>query len=67
MGTIMRVFINSPVLDNQKCCHGGGKIVVFNATSNNISIISWRPVLLVEKTGAPGGNHVDKLYKIMLY
>jgi hypothetical protein len=25
--------------------------MVFNATFNNISVISWRPVLLVEETG----------------
>ena len=31
--------------------------MVFNATLNNISAISWRSVLLVEKTGVPG----DKL------
>jgi len=30
---------------------------VFNATFNNISVISWRWVLLVEETGAPGKNH----------
>jgi len=29
----------------------------FNAIFNNISIISWRSVLLVEKTGGPGENH----------
>ena len=29
---------------------------VFNATSNNISVISWRSVLLVEETGVPE-NH----------
>ena len=28
--------------------------MVFNATFNNISIISWRSVLLVEETGVPG-------------
>ena len=28
-----------------------------NATFNNISVISWRPVLLVEETGLPGENH----------
>jgi hypothetical protein len=28
--------------------------MVFNATFNNISVISWRSVLLVEETGAPG-------------
>ena len=26
-------------------------------TFNNISVISWRPVLLVEETGMPGENH----------
>jgi hypothetical protein len=31
--------------------------MVFNATFNNISVISWRPVLLVEETGVPGENH----------
>jgi hypothetical protein len=30
---------------------------VFNATSNNISVITWRSVLLVEETGVPGENH----------
>ena len=28
-----------------------------NATFNNISVISWRSVLLVEETGVPGENH----------
>ena len=31
--------------------------MVFNATFNTISAISWRSVLLVEKTGVPGENH----------
>jgi hypothetical protein len=30
---------------------------VFSATFNNISVISWRQVLLVEETGIPGLNH----------
>jgi hypothetical protein len=34
-----------------------GAIMVFNATFNNISIISWLSVLLVEETGVPGENH----------
>jgi len=29
----------------------------FNATFNNISVIAWRSVLLVEETGVPGENH----------
>jgi hypothetical protein len=31
--------------------------MVFNATFNNISVISWRSVLLVEEIGVPGENH----------
>jgi len=31
--------------------------MVFNTTFNNISAISWRPVLLVEEFGVPGENH----------
>jgi hypothetical protein len=34
------------------------RVMVFNATFNNISAISWRSVLLVEKTGVPGENHL---------
>jgi len=30
---------------------------VFNATFSNISVISWRPVLVVEEAGVPGENH----------
>jgi hypothetical protein len=31
--------------------------MVFNATFNNISAISWRSVLLVEETGVLGEKH----------
>ena len=31
--------------------------MVLNATFNNISVLSWRSVLLVEETGVPGENH----------
>jgi hypothetical protein len=31
--------------------------MVFNSTFNNISVISWWSVLLVEETGVPGENH----------
>jgi hypothetical protein len=31
--------------------------MVFNATFNNISVISWQSVILVEVTGIPGENH----------
>ena len=46
--------------------------MVFNATFNNISVISWQSVLFVEETRVPGENTDlpqvnDKLYHIMLY
>jgi len=31
--------------------------MVFNATFNNISAISWWSVLLMEETRVPGENH----------
>ena len=35
-----------------------GWFIVFNATFNNITAISWRSVLLVEEAGVPGENHL---------
>ena len=32
-------------------------LMVFNATFNNTSVISWQSVLLGEETGGPGENH----------
>ena len=39
--------------------------MVYNATFNNISVISWLLVLLVEETDL--SQVTDKLYHIMLY
>ena len=36
------------------CSHLGIRVMEFNATFNNITVISWRSVLLVEETGLPG-------------
>jgi hypothetical protein len=33
------------------------RFMVFNATRNTISVISWQSVLLVEKTGVSRENH----------
>jgi hypothetical protein len=37
--------------------YGGLGVMVFNATFNSISVISWRSILLLEETGVPGENH----------
>jgi hypothetical protein len=33
------------------------RVMVFSATFNNISVILWRSVSLVEETGLPGKKH----------
>ena len=47
-------------------------VMMLHATFNNISVILWRTVLLVEETQVPGKNTdlsqvTDKLNHIMLY
>jgi hypothetical protein len=37
------------------------RVIVFNATFNNISVISWQSVLSVEETGVPRENHLLKI------
>jgi hypothetical protein len=33
------------------------RVIVFNAPFNNISVLSWWSVLMVEETGVLGENH----------
>jgi hypothetical protein len=43
---------------------------MLNTSSNNISVLSWWSVVLVEETGVPGEKRpqvTDQLYHIMLY
>jgi hypothetical protein len=35
----------------------GWWFMVFNATFNNISVISWQSILLLEESRVPGENH----------
>jgi hypothetical protein len=42
------------------CFRIEGGFGVFNATFNNISVISWQSVLFVEETAVPGENHALK-------
>ena len=51
---------------------GRGRVMVFDATFNNISVISWQSVLLVEKKEYPEkttdlSKVTDKFDHIMLY
>ena len=41
-------------MEDHKLCVG---VMVFNTTFNNISVISWRSILMVEDTGIPLENH----------
>ena len=62
------LFLNICVIDCLDCsntyCMSFGRFLdglvwfmVFNATLNNISVISWGSVVLVEETGIPRENH----------
>jgi hypothetical protein len=42
------------------------RVIIFNATFNNISAISWRSVLLVEETGVAGENHRPVIIGIII-
>ena len=44
----------------------GSRVMVFNATFNNISVISWQLVLLVEENGVPGENHRPTCLKSLI-
>jgi hypothetical protein len=49
----MSILVGVLLEKNRKICY----VMVFNVTFNNISVISWRSVLLVEEIGIPGENH----------
>ena len=39
------------------------RVMVLNATFNNIAVISWQSVLLVEETGGPHEKHRPAKYE----
>jgi hypothetical protein len=45
------------IIQSELWIDGGVRVMVFNATLNNISVISWWSVLLGEETGLPEENH----------
>jgi hypothetical protein len=52
------MFLSVPTLgfENDKCIFQENElwgVIVFNATFNNISVISWRSLLLVKETRVP--------------
>ena len=46
---------------------GGGRVVVFDTTFNNISVILWWSVLLVKEPGVPRENHQPREFGVWLY
>ena len=52
------IWNNSMLSDIVTCSIASNKISMLNPTFNNISIISWRSVLLVEETRGPGKNYL---------
>ena len=49
--------IGASLLNYHKTKQRGGRGMVCNVAFNNISVISWRSVLLVEETGVHRENH----------
>jgi hypothetical protein len=39
-----------------ECTYTGFRVMVFNATFNNILVLLWRSALLAEETAVPGKN-----------
>ena len=48
----VKVFFTDTLKVNYGCCF----FMMYNATFNNILVISWQSVLLMEETGVPGEN-----------
>ena len=46
------------ILESNQECANDWWFMVFNPTFNNISVISWRSVLLVQESGVPGEKHL---------
>ena len=53
----MHMFYSYRSMKTELFVHVVVVVMVFSATFNNISVISWRSVLLVEEIGGHGENH----------
>ena len=52
MYTTIKIITNQITVDTFRF-----RFMLFNATFNTISVISWKSVVLMKETGAPGDNH----------
>jgi len=55
----MHKFIVNPNLQTIFTFSVRVRVMVLNTTFNNISVISWWPVLLVKENGVPGENQIS--------
>ena len=61
LNAMMSLLNNVSVISNSQFLCWYVWVMVFNATFNNISTISWWSDLSVEETGIPGENHWQTL------
>ena len=57
MNALIEKVVNFDSNKKKAWCYERVRIMVFNTSFNNISVISWQSVLLVEEIGVHGENH----------
>ena len=56
-GNIVINLINTTIIQHVNLVWSRFRVMMFNATFNNISVILWRSVVLVEEIRVPEENH----------